>query len=269
MTDTAANALTPSLFVSHGSPMLALDDGPARRFLTALGPRLGRPDGIVVVSAHFEERVPTVTSAAHPETIHDFGGFPAALYEMTYPAPGSPELADAVRRALAASGIESHADETRGLDHGAWVPLTLMFPKADVPVVQLSISPGRDPAWHYALGEALRPLRERNILILGSGSITHNLRELARPRPDAPATPWAEGFTEWVHANVAAHNTADLLHYEELAPEAARAHPSDDHFLPFFAALGAAADEPAARLHHSFTYGSLGMDVYAFGALPG
>lgn len=260
----------PSLFVSHGSPMLALEDGPARRFLLELGPRLGRPAGVVVVSAHFEADVPTVTAAAHPGTIHDFGGFPRALHEMIYPAPGSPELADMVGRALAAASIASAVDETRGLDHGAWVPLALTFPKADVPVVQLSISPGRDPAWHYALGEALRPLRGMNVLILGSGSITHNLRELERPTPGAPPAPWAEAFTEWVHDKVEARETGALLHYETRAPEAARAHPSDDHFLPFFTALGAGAeDEPAARLHHSFTYGALGMDAYAFGALPG
>lgn len=259
----------PSLFVSHGSPMLALEDGPARRFLTQLGPRLGKPAGIVVVSAHFEETEPTVTSNPHPETIHDFGGFPRALHEMLYPAPGSPALADMIRRALAAAGIESVEDTKRGLDHGAWVPLGLMFPKADVPVAQLSISPDRDPAWHYALGEALRPLREENILILGSGSITHNLRELERPTPDAAPAPWAEAFTEWVFENVAAGRTDALLHYEDRAPQPARAHPTDDHFLPFFAALGAGLPgEPVERLHHSFTYGSLGMDVYAFGRLP-
>lgn len=260
----------PSLFISHGSPMLALEDGPAHRYLAELGQRLAKPAGIVVVSAHHEDEVPTVTANPAPPTIHDFGGFPRALFEMTYPAPGSPALAGEVRAALAARGIASRSDPERGLDHGAWVPLKLMYPMADIPVVSLSIEPHRDPAYHYALGEALRPLRERNILILGSGSITHNLRELARPEPNAPIAPWAAAFTEWVNRNVEAGDVGELLDYRERAPEAQRAHPTDEHFLPFFAAFGAArTDEPATRLHHSFTYGALGMDVYAFGALPG
>jgi 4,5-DOPA dioxygenase extradiol len=259
----------PSLFISHGSPMLALEDGPAHRFLATLGHKFARPAGIVVVSAHHEEDVATVTASPRPETIHDFGGFPRALFEMTYPAPGSPALAEEVRAALAAHGLESRSDPARGLDHGAWVPLSLLYPAADIPVVSLSMSPHRDPAYHFALGEALRPLRDRNILILGSGSITHNLRELARPTPDAPVAPWASDFTEWVYSNVEAGRIDELLHYRDRAPGSTRAHPTDEHFLPFFVALGAATPgEAVERLHHSFTYGALGMDVYAFGALP-
>ncbi|HEX7775391.1 MAG TPA: class III extradiol ring-cleavage dioxygenase [Parvibaculum sp.] len=262
-------AQMPGLFVSHGSPMLALDEGPAHSYLRELGKRLGKPSGIVVISAHHEEEVPTVTTNAAPTTIHDFGGFPRALFEMTYPAPGSPILADQVRAALAARGIASRGDAERGLDHGVWVPLSLMFPAADIPVVSLSVEPHLDTAYHFALGEALRPLREKDILIVGSGSITHNLRELARPTPDAAAAPWAAAFTDWIGAQVAARNIDGLLDYRARAPEARRAHPTEEHFLPFFAALGAArADEPMTRLHRSFTYGSLGMDVYAFGEMP-
>jgi 4,5-DOPA dioxygenase extradiol len=249
--------------------MLALEDGPAHRYLAGLGNRLGRPEGIVVVSAHHEEETPTVTTNAAPPTIHDFGGFPRALFEMTYPAPGSPVLADEVRAALAARGIASRGDASRGLDHGVWVPLSLMYPAADIPVVSLSVQPHRGPAHHYALGQALRPLRERNILIMGSGTITHNLRELARPTPDAAEVPWAAAFSDWVAAQIEVRNIDGLLDYRERAPEARRAHPTDEHFLPFFAALGAGgADEPATRLHRSFTYGALAMDVYAFGVMP-
>jgi 4,5-DOPA dioxygenase extradiol len=258
----------PSLFIPHGSPMLAFEDGPARRFLLGLAPEIGEPRAILVVSAHHEEERPTVTTNPTPGTIHDFYGFPQALYRLTYPAPGAPEVARRVAEILAAQGYEVAADAERGLDHGAWVPLILINPYADIPVLQLSISPQRDAAWHYRLGEALRPLRDEGVLIVGSGSITHNLRDLARTEPGASPAPWALAFTEWVHDKVASRALDDLVHYREQAPNAVHAHPTEDHILPFFVALGAAApDEPAERLHHSFAYGALGMDAYAFGAL--
>jgi 4,5-DOPA dioxygenase extradiol len=258
----------PALFVSHGSPMLAFEDVPARSFLLGLAPQLTEPRAILVISAHHEEEQPTVTTSPAPGTIHDFYGFPQALYRLTYPAPGAPALAERVAALLSERGHDVARDPERGLDHGAWVPLLLINPYADIPVVQLSISPHRDAAWHLALGEALRPLRDEGVLILASGSITHNLRDLTRTEAGATPAAWASEFTEWVHDRVGTHRTAELVRYRELAPHAVHAHPTDEHFLPFFVALGAAhGDEPAERLHHSFTYGALGMDVYAFGKL--
>lgn len=261
----------PSLFVSHGSPMLAFEDGPARRFLLGLAPLLPEPQSILVISAHYETGLPTVTTNPAPDTIHDFYGFLQALYRLRYPAPGAPELGQRVAGLLSSQGFETATDPDRGFDHGAWVPLILINPHADIPVIQLSISPQRDPAWHYRLGEALRPLRDEGVMILATGSITHNLRDLMRTSPDAPPAAWASAFTEWIDEKVEARAIDDLLHYRERAPNAVHAHPTEDHLLPFFVALGAGAaeSEPAARLHHSFTYGTLGMDVYAFGALPG
>ncbi len=259
-------AQTPALFISHGSPMLAFEDGPARRFLLDLAPRLPEPRAILVVSAHYEAEHPTITTGAAPGTIHDFHGFPQALYRLSYPAPGAPEIAARIEALLAAKGYEVSGDPERGFDHGAWVPLILLNPHADIPVVQLSISPRHDAAWHYRLGEALRPLREEGVMIIGSGSITHNLRDLTRTEPGAPPAPWASAFTEWVHDKVEARALDELLHYRDRAPNAVHAHPTDEHFLPFFVALGASpVGEKAERLHHSFTYGALGMDVYAFG----
>jgi len=257
---------TPALFISHGSPMLAFEDGPARRFLMDLAPRFREPRAFLVVSAHHEAEHPTVTTGATPGTIHDFYGFPQALYRLAYPAPGAPGLARRVAEILKAEGYEVAEDAERGFDHGTWVPLILMNPYADIPVVQLSISPHRDPAWHYRLGAALRPLRDEGVMIVGSGSITHNLRDLTRTEPGSPPAEWASAFTEWVHDKVETSALDDLLHYRDRAPNAVHAHPTDEHFLPFFVVLGAnTPGEKAERLHHSFTYGALGMDAYAFG----
>ncbi|MGP1395700.1 MAG: DODA-type extradiol aromatic ring-opening family dioxygenase [Inquilinaceae bacterium] len=257
----------PSLFLSHGAPTLALEDSPARRFLQTYGRTLGRPRAVLMLSAHYSTPTPTVTAAARPETIHDFGGFAPALYELTYPAPGDPELARHVAAMLAEAGLPAQTDPTRGLDHGAWVPLSLLYPDADVPVVQLSIDAAADPAHHHRLGQILRPLRDRDVLIIGSGSLTHNLEEFFRSRPAADAEPpgWVVAFADWIADRIGAGATDDLLHYRDRAPHAARNHPTDEHLLPLFAALGAGT--PAARgerLHASHTFGVLAMDVYAF-----
>lgn len=255
----------PSLFVSHGSPMLALEDGPARSFLMQLGQTLGRPRAVVVFSAHWEAPGPLVTAAPRPETIHDFYGFPAALHAMRYPAPGDPVLAGEMARRLQEAGLPAGLDAARGLDHGAWVPLSLMFPKADVPVVQVSIDPGLGPAYHLRLGEAMRPLRSDGILVVGSGSATHNLRELHRGDPGAAPPVWVTDFAEWLSAAVEAGDADALLAWRETAPHALRNHPTDEHLLPLFCALGArTAGQAGRRLHTSHTYGALAMDVYAF-----
>jgi 4,5-DOPA dioxygenase extradiol len=255
----------PAIFVSHGAPTLAIEPSPARDFLAALGreidSRFRRPEAVVAVSAHWETAVPAASIAASPATIHDFGGFPDELHRMRYPAPGAPATAQEVVRRLAAAGIEATTDRDRGLDHGAWVPLCLMYPDADVPVTQLSVQPSRDPRYHNRIGETLRPLRERGVLLLGSGSITHNLRELsARPAEEAPHV---RQFVDWIADRSEAGDAASLLDYRRLAPYAERNHPTDEHLLPFFVVLGAAPAHRLRRIHASVTFGSLRMDAFA------
>lgn len=266
----------PSLFLSHGSPMMALEPSPARDFLAGLGTRLPRPRAVLVVSAHHdaahEGGRATVTASPKPPTIHDFGGFPDELFAMRYPAPGDPALAGRVVDLLAQHGLSVIADPDRGLDHGAWVPLSLIYPAADIPVVQLSIASNASPEWHHALGQALAPLRDDGVLIVGSGSITHNLRAYFTTRPpiDAPTPAWVSGFTDWIADRMAAGAVDDILHAVERAPHGRDNHPTPDHILPLFVAMGAGG-EPlrAARLHASSTYAVLAMDVYAFGEEAG
>jgi 4,5-DOPA dioxygenase extradiol len=262
----------PSLFVSHGSPMMALEPSPARDFLAGLGTLLPRPRAILVVSAHhdaaYQGGQATVTASPAPPTIHDFGGFPDALFAMRYPAPGDPALAARIVDLLAERSLAVTADPERGLDHGAWVPLSLIYPAAAIPVVQLSIASNASPEWHYALGQALTPLRDDGVLVIGSGSITHNLRALfsARLPIDAAAPAWVTDFTDWIADRMAAGAIDEVLHSVERAPHGADNHPTPDHILPLFVAMGAGGEPfTAERLHHSVTYGLLAMDVYAFG----
>lgn len=254
----------PVVFVSHGAPTLALHDGAAHRFLKDLAGTLPRPESILVVSAHWETDLPTLSLAARPETIYDFGRFDPRLFEMVYAAPGAPALAHRAAALLDAAGVGSAFDATRGLDHGAWVPLSLIYPAADIPVTQLSIQPDRDPAHHLRLGEALAPLREEGVLILATGAVTHNLRAFRGQPHDTPPEPWVTAFADWVAAALAARRVEDLLHYDTVAPFGAENHPTDEHFLPLFVALGASApEETLTRVHSSTTYGVLAMDAYA------
>lgn len=256
----------PTIFVSHGSPMLALQDSPARRFLQGLGRSLPRPQAIAVVSAHWETRGgPAVSLAAQPETIHDFGGFPPALFAMQYRAPGAPATAERAAVLLAEAGIPVGRSATRGLDHGAWVPLTLMYPDADIPVMQISIVRDATPAQHLQLGAALQALRKEGVLVLASGSLTHNLHEFRGQPVDAPAPDWVTGFAAWMRDRLAANDVDALLAYRTVAPMAAHNHPTEEHLLPLFVALGAAGPDAQARLlHTSFEHGVLAMDAYAF-----
>lgn len=256
----------PVVFVSHGAPTLAVDDGEAHRFLRGYGARLGRPTAILVLSAHFEAPLATVTAAAAPETIHDFHGFPRALYDLAYPAPGDPGLAAAIVRRLAAAGTPATLSPDRGLDHGAWIPLLLMYPEADIPVLQLSLDPRRGPRYHYDLGRQLATLRNEGVMIIGSGGVTHNLRELAWNGTDADAPSWAVSFNEWVAEAVIDGRVDELVAYREQAPYAARCHPTEEHFFPLLCALGAADGESSrTRVHHSYTLGALSMDIFQFG----
>jgi 4,5-DOPA dioxygenase extradiol len=262
-------ARMPTLFVSHGSPMLAIADSAARRFLKELGPRFPPPTAVVVVSAHYDTSTTEVTAGPRPETIHDFGGFPDELYRLRYAAPGAPELARDIVARLAAADVPARLAHERGLDHGAWIPLSLMFPRADVPVLQVSIDSQRSPEQHFALGRALRWLREAGALVLGSGGATHNLALYARARgrDDASAPPeWVEAFNEWTAGAIEARRVDDLFRYSERAPFAAQNHPTAEHFLPLFVTLGATYDdERGVRIHSSYDRGLLSLDAYAFG----
>ena len=259
----------PSLFLSHGAPTLPLTDTPARTFLAELGRRLERPKAIVVISAHWETALPTVSAVDRNETIHDFGGFPRALYEIRYPAPGAPAVAAQVADLLRGAGLDCEIDRRRGLDHGAWVPLLLMYPQADIPVLQLSVQPQRGPQHHLLVGRALAPLRQQGVLIIGSGSFTHDLSEFRGHGLNDAAPDWVDGFADWFHAALTKSQIDKLIDYRRLAPFAVKNHPTEEHLLPLYAALGAAgANASAERLHASATYGVLRMDVYAFAA-PG
>jgi 4,5-DOPA dioxygenase extradiol len=254
-----------SLFVSHGAPTLALDPGESGAALAALGARLAAPRAILMISAHWGTMQPTVGGNAQPHTMHDFGGFPRELYSMAYPAPGAPALAYRTVELLGAAGIPAAIDRQRGLDHGAWVPLHLMVPDAQIPVVQLSLQPQRGPAHHYRLGAALRPLRADGVLIVGSGGLTHNLHEFGLAPRQAPAFPWVAQFQEWIAERIAAGDLDALLDYRRRAPHAARVHPTDEHLLPLFVALGAAgAPWRGDRIPAGVDYGMLAMDAYAF-----
>ncbi len=266
--------MLPALFLSHGAPTLVIDDVPARDFLMALGDGLPRPAAIIAVSAHWGTALPMVTAVASNETIHDFGGFPRALYALEYQAPGSIALAERVTDLLAGQGLDCRLDEARGLDHGAWVPLMLMYPAHDIPVIQLSVQPQLGPGHHFQLGKALASLRQENILIVGSGSFTHNLRELDRSGSGSDEPAWVGEFAQWMDDALTDGRVCDLMSYRSRAPHAQRNHPTDEHLLPLFVAMGAGSDpnDPrgeaarlsATRLHSSTTFGALRMDAYAF-----
>jgi 4,5-DOPA dioxygenase extradiol len=258
--------MLPSLFISHGSPMLPLIEAPARTFLEGLGASLERPKAIVVASAHWETGRPAVNAVARNGTIHDFYGFPPPLYRLTYPAPGDPALAERVHLLLAGAGFAADVDHARGLDHGAWCPLLLAYPAADIPVVQVSVQTQLGTEHHLRLGAALAPLRAEGVLLIGSGSWTHDLRRFRGQAQDAPETPDVIEFSDWMDAAVTQNRRDDLLHYRSRAPHAAEEHPTEEHLLPLFVAIGAGGETaPARRIHKSASHGILRMDAYAFG----
>jgi 4,5-DOPA dioxygenase extradiol len=264
--------MLPALFVSHGSPMHALEAGRAGAAWAALGRELSRPKAVLIASAHWESEWPMLTTAARPETIHDFGGFPQPLYEIRHPVPGAPDVAQRAIDLIRAAGIAANGNGCRGLDHGAWVPLLHMYPDADVPVVQVSLQPQLGATHHLRLGEALAPLREEGVLIIGSGHLTHNLREwiaFARRNGMQPAEteaePYVREFGDWVDAALRNDDRDGLARWLEIAPHARRAHPSDEHFLPLPFAFGAAGRAARVeRIDLGVDSGVLAMDAYAF-----
>jgi 4,5-DOPA dioxygenase extradiol len=256
----------PSLFVSHGAPTFAIEPGLAGPLLRRLGSELPRPRAVLVFSPHWITPGVRVSSTATPDTIHDFGGFPDELYRIQYPAPGSPEVAARALELLNAAGWNATEDAQRGLDHGAWVPVRHLFPDADVPVLQVSMPRDLDAAGAVRLGRALAPLADEGVLLLGSGSITHNLYEF-RQQVGAESTAYATEFVDWARAALQRGDEAGLAHYLDVAPHARRAHPTPDHYLPLPFAFGAAAPQAPVRvLDGGMTYGTLAMDSYLFGA---
>lgn len=260
----------PSLYVSHGSPMTALDPGQVGLRWSELGRGLPRPRAIVVASAHWLGRRPMVGAAAQPDTIHDFGGFPQPLYQIQYPAPGEPQLAQQVAALLDQAGLEPAVDAARGLDHGVWVPLRFLYPDADIPVVPVSIQPGLGPQHQFALGRALAPLRDEGVLLIGSGSITHNLHDWHAGYSAAREAPYVRPFIEWAEHKLLHNEVPALLDYRRQAPDAERAHPTEEHLLPLFFAMGAAGegDMGAQRIEAGIELGFLAMDIYRFDGQP-
>lgn len=259
-----ANTKTPVFFISHGAPTFAIEPGVLGPRLQTLGRQLPDIKAVLVLSPHWQAQDVTVMTTLQPQTVHDFGGFPASLYALQYPAAGQPELAREAARLLAAAGFATQLDERRGLDHGAWVPLMHLLPEADVPVFQVALPFNLDTRQALMLGQALAPLREQGVLIVASGSMTHNLYEL-RQSASAPEA-YAREFAAWVKTAVLANAIDSLVHYRSEAPHAERAHPTEEHFLPLLTALGAQGDGDTAQLiDGGMTYGVLSMDSYVWG----
>jgi 4,5-DOPA dioxygenase extradiol len=259
--------MQPTLFLSHGSPMTALTNSPARDFLAGLGAALAdRPKAILVISAHWETERPTLNAVPQNVTIHDFYGFPKALSRLLYEPPGAPDLAVQIAKTLRDAGFDAAIDTSRGLDHGAWIPLLLAYPEADIPVLQLSVQTHLGPEHHYRMGAALAELREAGVLILGSGSFTHDLRRFRGGQAlDAPETPDITAFSDWMDRRLRENDVPVLLDYRDQAPFAAQEHPTEEHLLPLYVALGAAQpDGRVVKLHQSVEFGFLRMDSYAF-----
>jgi 4,5-DOPA dioxygenase extradiol len=256
----------PALFLAHGSPMLAVEDDAYAQYLKRLGEGL-TPEAIVVFSAHWTARGQWVNGAERPPLLYDFSGFPDALYGLDYPAPGDPALARRIVERLEVAGVEVRTEAERGWDHGVWVLLRLMFPAANIPVVEMSVDPRLSPAQQYATGAALAPLRADGVLMIGSGGTVHNLSAVSWD-PTTPPVSWAVGFDAWLETVLRTWDTAQLFRYRELAPHAALAVPpwGPEHFVPLFYAMGAADDDPKAeRLFQAYQMGSLSLAAWRFG----
>ena len=255
----------PTFFISHGSPMHAIEPGDAADAWRALAASIPRPRAILVASAHWETGLPMLTGRERLETIHDFGGFPDELYRIRYDAPGAPAVANRAAALLREAGYTAAIDGCRGIDHGAWVPLRYMYPDRDVPVAQISVQPALGTAHHLRLGEVLAPLAAEAVLVIGSGHVTHNLRDFFASRHDPRALDYVPGFAEWLNERIAADDRGAVLDYRDRAPAGTRAHPTEEHFMPLFVAWGAAGPGArATRVLASIDKGALSMDAYRF-----
>lgn len=259
-------AAAPSVFVAHGSPMFGIAAGDYGTTLRRFATRLPMPAAIVIVSAHWEAPGPIrVNAAPRPNLIYDFGGFPPALYELTYPAPGAPGVAEEALTLLANAGLDAVCEERRGWDHGVWIPLRLLYPDADVPVVEVSLPLPREPETVLRLGAALAPLRRRGGLVLGSGGIVHNLRLARLDRENGPVDEWARAFDAWVRERIERRDLGGLARYRTLAPHADLAVPESEHFDPLLFAVGAADDsDETEEIASGFQYANLSLSSYAF-----
>jgi 4,5-DOPA dioxygenase extradiol len=256
-------SVAPVLFISHGAPTFALEPGVLGPNLQRIGAQLEGIRAVLVVSPHWQAPGLRVMTAERPATLHDFGGFPEPLYRLQYPAPGAPDVARETAEVLREAGLQVTEDATRPYDHGAWVPLRFLLPDANIPVFQLAMPRDLDTRGALALGKALRPLRERGVLVVGSGSLTHNLYEIQRT---SESVPYATAFAEWATRSVLARDEQALVDYRQVAPAAERAHPTEEHYLPLLVAMGASNDDDTPSLvPGGMTYGVLSMDSYAWG----
>jgi 4,5-DOPA dioxygenase extradiol len=255
-------ATLPALFISHGTPMMAIDAGHADCAFHRLTTNLPAPNAIVVLSAHWQSDALEVSTAMRPDTWHDYHGFPPELAQIRYPAPGSPALAERIIHLLELAGIEAHGNALRPRDHGVWAPLRHLYPAADIPVIQISIPRHYQPEQLYLLGQALISLRAQQILLIGSGSITHNLRALSFRDPDAVPPVWVSRFKQWMIQKLGAHDYTAVINWQHEAPHAAQNHPTAEHLAPLFFAMGAGARFNV--VHSSFTMAALALDIYRF-----
>jgi 4,5-DOPA dioxygenase extradiol len=264
---TSSNQALPSLFVPHGAPTFALQPGEAGAMLASLGQQLDNVKAILLISAHWHSDTPTLSIASRPETIHDYYGFPQALYSIRYPATGAVSYAMEARSLLEEAGFSVILDPLRGLDHGAWIPLRMMFPEADVPVFTLSLQSHLGTAHHFRLGQAIAPLRQAGVVIVGSGNLTHNLMHFGMLRGTDQTPAYVTEFQGWMRDHLVAGDTDALLDYRTQAPGAATAHPTDEHLLPLYVAMGAAgATFAAEQIYSGIEHNMLAMDAYAFHA---
>lgn len=262
MSTAAGAGVMPALFVGHGSPMNAIEDTVFRRTWQDLGTKIPRPRAILCISAHWETDHTSVGAAEQPATIHDFHGFPRALFDVRYPAPGDPALARRVTELVQETRI--HLDPSHGIDHGAWSVLSAMYPDADIPVLQLSLASRRPGAWHYAIGQELSALREEGVLLMGSGNIVHNLRYF---KPDKPEPlDWALRFDEDLRERILEGHHEGLMGYETLGPDALLAIPTPEHYLPLLYILGAQRDEDSVELFNTEVVGGISMTSVLLGA---
>lgn len=260
--------MLPSLFIAHGAPLLAIENNEYTQYLNQLGSTLPRPKAIVVFSAHWEAGIQKVSSVQEYATIHDFGGFPDELYRIQYPAKGNSEMTIEIQELFRKQGIPFEVDDQRGLDHGAWVVLRLLYPHADIPVISMSIDPRLSPVEQYQVGKSLAELRKKDVLIISSGGTVHNLRALNWGKEKGEADEWALCFDEWIATHLEYWDVESLFNYHSLAPHAERAVPpyGNEHFIPIFYAMGAADNHRQAKLlHRSYRYGNLSHSVWQFG----
>jgi 4,5-DOPA dioxygenase extradiol len=259
--------MQPSMFIAHGAPLLAIENNDYTQFLESLGATLSNPKAIVVFSAHWESFTQKVSDVEEFETIYDFGGFPDALYQIKYTAKGSQKVTKEIEELFQKEDVKYEIDTIRGLDHGAWVVLRMLYPNADIPVISMSVNPQLSPEEQYKIGKSLSPLREKDILIIASGGTVHNLRTVKMGSDGAEVDEWALEFDEWLERHIDKWDTDSLFKYNSLAPAAEYAVPpyGNEHFIPLFYAMGAADDEKRAKLlHRSYRYGNLSHSVWKF-----